>query len=157
MINYSLSLREPGKKRSKRRISNCMWLTKERAIKEHRKMWNWIADQYENVTEDLIKLHDIGRLKSYYIKTSHLELADLRIDCDCFCCEYDVQFYGDCRHCPLEWGGCARIPCIKTNDGSAGLYESIDMLTDAYSCENDFVLCGKIANLPERKLAKEVM
>lgn len=25
-----------------------MDLTKEQAIQEHRKMWNWIADQYEN-------------------------------------------------------------------------------------------------------------
>ena len=27
-----------------------MQLTKEQAIKEHRNMWNWIADQYENRT-----------------------------------------------------------------------------------------------------------
>lgn len=25
-----------------------MDLTKEQAIQEHRKMWNWIADQYKN-------------------------------------------------------------------------------------------------------------
>lgn len=28
-----------------------MKLTKKRAIEEHRKMWNWIAEQYENETD----------------------------------------------------------------------------------------------------------
>lgn len=30
-----------------------MQLTKKQAIEEHRKMWNWIADQYENNTDIL--------------------------------------------------------------------------------------------------------
>ena len=112
-----------------------MELTKERAIEEHRKMWNWIAEQYENVSEVLIELHNIDRLKNYYIKENHSELEDYEIDYNCFCCEYDDQFDGDCLHCPLEWGG-------------------------AYSSRDDFVLCGKIArkiaNLPERRETEEV-
>ena len=137
-----------------------MQLTKEQAVKEPRKMWNWIADQYENATEVLIKLHDIDRLKNYYIKMNHPELKGQGIHCDCFCCEYDNQFDGNCLHCPLEWGGCTSAPCIKMEDGSAGLYESIDMLTDEDSCKNDFLLCGKmarqIASLPERQGIEEV-
>lgn len=134
-----------------------MELTKERAIEEHRKMWNWIADQYEKVSDVLLKYHYIDALKEYYIRTNLPNLGS--IASNCFCCEYDEQYEGICENCPLEWGG-EYIGCLHLDNGDAGLYELIDMLTDEDSCKNDFLLCGKIArqiaNLPERHETEEV-
>ncbi len=134
-----------------------MKLTKKRAIEEHRKMWNWIADQYENVSDVLLKYHYIDALKGYYIRTNLPNLGS--IDNNCFCCEYDKQYEGLCENCPLEWGS-EYLGCVRLDNGDAGLYETIDVLTDEDSCKNDFVLCGKIArkiaNLPERHETEEV-
>ena len=44
-----------------------MQLTKEQAVQEHRKMWNWIADQYENNTDILEQYYSIESIKEYYI------------------------------------------------------------------------------------------
>ena len=44
-----------------------MQLTKEQAIKEHRKMWNWIADQYEQHTDLIEKYKNVDSLKHYNV------------------------------------------------------------------------------------------
>ena len=56
-----------------------MKLTKQKAIEEHRKMWNWIADQYEKGC-----VTDIHALKSEYMGETGLEGRLLH---NCFCCE----------------------------------------------------------------------
>ena len=76
-----------------------MQLTKEQAIQEHRKMWNWIADQYEKRT-DLLKItENVEDLKAFYIDAV---FSDEMIEGDCFCCEYDKKFGGLCDYCPIE-------------------------------------------------------
>ena len=59
-----------------------MQLTKEQAIKEHRKMWNWIADQYKN---GCIKY--IYEVEQRYINECTNYSSD-EIESDSFCCEY---------------------------------------------------------------------
>lgn len=70
-----------------------MRLTKEKAIEEHRKMWNWIADQLENGV-----VEEVYQLKRRYCKENGFDLMN-----DCFCCEYNHHFH-NCAHCPLIWG-----------------------------------------------------
>ena len=133
-----------------------MKLTKKRAIEEHRKMWNWIAEQYENETDILLELHDIDRLKDYYIQLHLNELSDLKMAGNCFCCAYDRLYNGDCSHCPLNWGNNDwNVACMRMGD-EAGLFETIDILTHEKSSKETLEFCGKIArkiaNLSERNI-----
>ena len=133
-----------------------MKLTKKRAIEEHRKMWNWIAEQYENETDILLELHDIDRLKDYYIQLHLNELSDLKMEGNCFCCAYDRLYNGDCSHCPLNWGSNDwNVACMRMGD-EAGLFETIDILTHEKSSKEALEFCGKIArkiaNLSERNI-----
>ena len=111
-------------------------LTKEEAIREHRKMWNWIAEQYEQYG-----FQDIACLKDEYLNTYRPEF--LSMDSECFCCEYVTQQGAECTECPVVWGGnkayiCTsgeygRLCCVKKDKFIAGF------------------LARKIANLPEKK------
>lgn len=68
-----------------------MELTREEAISEHRKMWNWIADEIEKEKRDGIQW-----LKNKYCAQNNLELRS-----DCFCCEYTQR---NCSACPDSMG-----------------------------------------------------
>lgn len=130
-----------------------MILTKEQAIIEHRKMWNWIADQYKNRTDLLNETEDVEGLKKYYIDTV---FPNEWVECNCFCCEYDVKFGGICDQCPVEWNSVCDINmCLYKDYGKKNLYgELFDVNHDGcFNC--DFSYCAdlarQIANLPERK------
>ena len=82
-----------------------MLLTKEKAIEEHRKMWNWIADQYAAHVE--ISLYDLKRQYCLEYKKDAMN--------HCFCCEYNFFCEandqeenecnrGICAYCPVVWG-----------------------------------------------------
>ena len=80
-----------------------MQLTKEQAIQEHRKMWNWIADQYDRGSNE-----HIGRLKELYFKNIYDGI--INIPTGCFPCEYTRQnkdmissYAYKCNECPLQW------------------------------------------------------
>ena len=45
-----------------------MQLTKEQTIQEHRKMWNWIADQYKKRSRV-----NVGNLKDMYLHEKKYE------------------------------------------------------------------------------------
>lgn len=133
-----------------------MKLTKKRAIEEHRKMWNWIAEQYENETDILFELHNVERLKDYYIRLHFNELSDLEMTSNCFCCVYDDQYHYDCSNCPLEWESNDNyMPCIQMGD-EPGLFEIVYVLTRSTFLKESIEFCGKIArkiaNLPERNI-----
>lgn len=72
-------------------------LTKEQAIKGHREMWNWIAEQYENG-----RTVNVNYLKEKWCKKHNIYLYN-----NCYCCEYvsknNTSFY-KCGKCPLIWG-----------------------------------------------------
>lgn len=69
-----------------------MNLTFDEAIANHRKMWNWIADETEKRKEIVLKENYFGGAS---IPPAHL----------CFCCEYTRYAHGhkDCRLCPIDW------------------------------------------------------
>lgn len=80
-----------------------MKLTKEQALEEHRKMWNWIADQYRKGEQA-----DIHTLKFRYIFDN--EEVDT-VTNNCYCCEYSMRKSGSdrphrdmCLNCPVSWG-----------------------------------------------------
>ena len=70
-------------------------MTKQEAIENHRKLWNWIADEIEMTQQDKEK-------GDYFEDWSW---ADIPAN-ECFCCEYvritDPRY--DCRCCPISWG-----------------------------------------------------
>ena len=133
-----------------------MALTKEQAIKEHRKMWNWIADQYKNRC-----INYIYEVEQRYIDECTNYSSD-EIASNSFCCEYSDQndVSDSCDSCPLAWdkitGFCACLQTDKLNeDGDfAGLYQKVtDETWDSSEIDFDKVykLCKQIASLPERK------
>lgn len=75
-----------------------MGLTREQAIAEHRKMWNWIADQIERGKATI----DIWESKRVYMQINRIE----PILNDCFLCEYTKRNRQEniCDFCPLLWG-----------------------------------------------------
>lgn len=133
-----------------------MVLTKEQAIIEHRKMWNWIADQYKNRC-----INYIYNVEQKYIDECTNYSAD-EIESNSFCCEYSNQndVSDSCDSCPLAWGNVAGYAyCLKSyeinEDGDGrGLYAKVaDETWDSSEIDFDKVykLCKQIANLPERK------
>ena len=118
-------------------------LTKKKTIEEHRKMWNWIADQVEHKTSGFL----IYTLKKEYLRGTEY---DKELIANCFLCEYSGICSDSCRHCPV----------IPDHDGKgclAGLYD--DACEAVALCYNNGTkknrqyaaeLCRKIANLPER-------
>lgn len=116
-----------------------MRLTKDEAIANHRKMWNWIA---EETLKQKCKVE-----KWEYFKSHRITDIPLR---ECYCCEYAFNGnYSDCEKCPIEWGG---------KHGSCTGRDSVDDIRGLYALwlqEPDYIkaakLAKKIAELPERK------
>lgn len=124
-----------------------MQLTREQAIAEHRKMWNWIAGFIENSKT----ISDIDGLKEIYCKRVEKECEILH---NCFLCEYTsfVSFgvkYCSCDECPIKWESesnkfmCER----KRNVTGDGLWIKC---RDAETWQEQDALARQIANLPER-------
>jgi len=125
-----------------------MELTREQAIEEHRKMWNWIADNIEK-----IKPNGNKDIKEYYLYK--IRKLDESIDNYCFCCEYSSIYETSmiklvCDHCPIEWDGECRN-CL-----SSLLYNNFTMAI----CNNKYdiasTMAKQIANLPEKKKPKNI-
>lgn len=138
-----------------------MKLTKEQAIKEHRKMWNWIADQYEEG-----RTTDIHTLKSEYMIKAEIKEVILH---NCFCCKYakekivsmissanDIASVPDrCTQCPVIWGTevySHLLPCEHFFSAYQKLKrESCEL--DKLGVDSELCACfaREIANLPERE------
>lgn len=88
-----------------------MELTRKQAIKEHRKMWNWLAEYPE-------------KDKSDYLKSNDFEY----VDNECFLCHYSQQNEGKCcgKECIIDWGNTSG--CIGTTF-NLGLYKVYYELT----------------------------
>lgn len=122
---------------------------RETAIKEHRKMWNWIADTAE-------KEHRFVT-KEEYIYQSHLKYN--KLVSNCFCCDYAVRKISVlanfekandiCDYCPLVWHKGNKTflvpPCCHNESPYTKFLEA--------ASENNIKDCVKysreIANLPE--------
>ena len=123
-----------------------MHLTKTQAIAEHRKMWNWIADQLEQG----IVVHSPYLLKKEYLKDTPYRQ---KLIAHCFLCEYAGACSDSCRHCPVVHEN----KNIHVTGCLGGLYNELGYVID--QCDLDDTqesrqyavqLCRKIANLPER-------
>lgn len=133
-------------------------LTKQQAIEEHRKMWNWIAENgYEIYKKNLCRLGDI---KEYYIFSIYSKTKDKAVSVsypffNCFCCEYAIQetdtgfIYNrkKCAKCPLFFND---YYCDSDNSPFYLLNEGM-FFYRSFGKQEFKSLALQIANLPERK------
>ncbi|MCH5186818.1 MAG: hypothetical protein J1F63_00340 [Oscillospiraceae bacterium] len=116
-------------------------MTKAEAIANHRKMWNWIADETEK------RQRCVSKDEYFYT----VDIAN-RPHQRCYCCEYSAQNgilpfpEYDCGLCPVVWpfGG---LCCTPDEDG---LY---DCWCRTYGLDWQLAaeLARQIAELPERE------
>lgn len=139
-----------------------MKISKKEAIRKHRMMWNWIADQYQyGSTKSVVEL------KQEFTRVND---PGVKIPSNCYCCMYagercENQRRYICKTCPLEWPTSKDTKelmcCASTHtDGyKLGLYSYVAMHTPILSgCGNPHKVAAvarKIANLPERKIGKD--
>ena len=71
-------------------------MTREEAIKKHRELWHWIANEH------------IRRKSEIVHKEDNPDVAKEGPMNSCWLCEYSSQFYKVCRDictfCPINWG-----------------------------------------------------
>lgn len=110
-----------------------MNLTRDQAISEHRKMWNWIADETEKQKRKVYK-------DEYFYKIG-IENAPKNM---CHCCEFNEQkgsYNSYCgNNCIIDW---------KSYMGCMGSYFLEWHIIDDW--QESTRLARIIANLPERK------
>jgi len=118
-----------------------MQLTKEQAIEEHRKMWNWIADHVEEVKP----------IFAFEIKCKYLYeilCVEQIIHADCFCCDYTYHSNSTCKECILDWNDTVNGCCSGLNKGLYGRFlYNIEELRNYKEASN---IARQIANLSER-------
>lgn len=146
-----------------------MKISKKEAIRKHRMMWNWIADQYQyGSTKSVLEL------KQEFTRVND---PGVKIPSNCYCCMYAGergdfftpisvnQSLYNCERCPLEWPaseGTKELMCYElthTNEYGLGLYSYVAMHTPILPGCGDphkvATVARKIANLPERKIEEE--
>ena len=124
-----------------------MELTKEKAIEEHRKMWNWIAD------EIIKRGKPVGEKE--YIK---LFFPEEQVESQSFLCEFVGRDEECGDECPLDWGITKHCSGVirKREEGKIvetiyGLYLSyIEYAFYHKNCEKASEIAREIANLPEK-------
>lgn len=120
-----------------------MQLTREEAIANHRKMWNWIADETERLERVV--------LKPEYFKEHNISHNDFPMHF-CYCCSFDLTYWSLplCGACPINWGVNTEMQacCNKKSP-----YKKWRIVVNHYShdWESAAKLAREIANLPERK------
>lgn len=137
-------------------------ISKEEAIKNHRVMWNWIADQYEKGSNMRIRF-----LKREYINTMDPKYnARIKLHASCYCCYYagihgivgaGNKYMFNCDQCPVVWPSYAEegMCCEGASRATGiGLYKLIEKCTTFYKGVNEnrdilVKLCRLVADLPE--------
>lgn len=138
-----------------------MNISREEAIRKHREMWNWIAEQYENGSNV-----QVNHLKAKFVKKKHY--PNDNPDSKSYCCEYAGRVLNpkiggsryNCERCPLEWSSiCCELMCLHKNNelDSDGLYEQCMYQSRPYiaNYKKAAIIAREIANLPERKIEEE--
>ena len=126
-------------------------LSKEDAIRLHRALWKWIADESE-------------RRKTAILKFESPLVIKFQPRNNCFLCEYAFLVSGrncvDCTKCPLEWGTeeltigiMGRLIC-QCEDGESKYISWINAVV-CDDWEEAARLALDIENLPERKTEEE--
>ena len=126
-----------------------MSLTKNHAVTEHRKLWNWVADATER------REHCVDKWE-YFIEN---ELSTEKIPFqNCFCCEYsilksskkDVDY---CTFCPVQWNTTDNSNDCKCVQGEYGRWSKAYRDGDY---ERAAKIARKIANLPVAETNSEL-
>lgn len=117
-----------------------MQLTKEEAIKRHRLMWKWIAD------ETLSKKKCTDKLDAF----KHFGWRRI-IENDCWCCEYDKKYHDNCSACPIKWPSkTIGKPCIDFCFGRGlGIYDIWSRATENNDWRKAAYYALLISMLPE--------
>ena len=121
-------------------------LSKEEAIANHRKMWNWIADECLKRGMKVTK-------KDYF---SEMGIKEMPLNL-CYCCEYAksiteiaIETGFDCSKCPLIWSLIDEKSRCYGNDSPYRHF-------DASFCEEYYIRKAReIANLPVKEGQNEV-
>lgn len=137
-------------------------MTRHQAVEEHRKMWKWIAEQLERMSEEESKRIDIFLLKKAYINDHREELIKKyginiteEIEYNyCFLCCYAQLLSGIiegnwvCDSCPVKVDGdFRRGACL------GGLYGK----TENYNPLEKRIKAAKIiSELPENENIKDI-
>lgn len=143
-----------------------MKISKKEAVRKHRMMWNWIADQYECGHGTSVNILKRRFIKRYYPGDNPYSI--------CYCCEYSTEISGidgkslkcNCERCPLEWPSDSDyhhdcMCCYKSRNHTEvihdGLYKQILYYSsmDVMDYEKATIIAREIANLPERKIEEE--
>ena len=123
-------------------------MLREEAIKKHRAMWNWIAEEIEKEQDTL----DIAFLKSIFLEQKGDDTVDMQVHENCYLCCYTTS---ECDKCPLLWPSESDIlMCVygykSANGYSKGLYNKCYHLYHEDNWKLQAKLCRKIANLPQK-------
>lgn len=128
-------------------------MVKDDAIRKHRKLWNWIAEENKNRTSEKIA---IPVDKDDYFTTHNIPYSE-RPQQDCYACQYTVECEYDCTEvkcnlCPIDWTNNGQFDneCCFTQFGSRGLYNQFTYNFVHGNIEKCYEIAEIIANLPER-------
>lgn len=112
-----------------------MYLTKEKALEEHRKMW-------KAMKEELGDCPDWGARYDFKDDWCKRNFKYEDIEANCFLCEYARNSGIDCSKCPIDWSSLALKP----------YGEDIATCCDTYKGGNGKIYCSApisdILNLP---------
>ena len=150
-------------------------LSRSEAVRLHREMWNWIADELEKMALDgICTYEDVFDMKQRFCKENGYK----NILHYCFCCDYDynkVRNYSntnlpiyECQFCPLKWGTEDKLPtgyycqdALKEDDfkGKWSLCDRLSREAQDFDTRPEIIkqkyleaakLAREIAELPER-------
>ena len=123
-------------------------MLKKEAIKKHRAMWKWIAEQIVNAEHTM----NIATQKSTYINMQCDDRQKMYMHNNCYLCNYtDVN----CSECPLLWPSDAKEYQCEHGYIDKGLYYQCCDLYGSGKWKLQAELAYEIANLPERKMSNE--
>lgn len=108
---------------------------RKKAIKNHRKMWRWLAENPGKGKLDYLMLYD----------------PNARLIHSCYLCEYaahkmqylEKKVISICKYCPLDWGG-------RACKDYGSLFDRW-WISHFYASKKSSMAARQIAELPERK------
>lgn len=119
-------------------------MLREEAIKKHRAMWTWIAEQIVNDEHTM----NIAMLKQMYIGMQGGDLQEMYMHNNCYLCHFtDIN----CSECPLLWPSDVKEYQCEHGYIDKGLYFRACDLYGKGSWKLQAELVYEIANLPERE------
>lgn len=138
-------------------------MTRHEAVVEHRKMWKWIKEQLEGMSEQESKITTTYGIKKEYYETHNEELRkkygnDLvdkfESNYYCFLCIYNMYArmkggYG-CTNCPVRVNAIAKVNGRKCMNG---LYDKTEY---KYPLKTRIKAARIISKLPENKNVEDI-